>query len=60
MYFKGTRDSNYKREESAWGVVEFLKCTEDTRLPGYPECAPREEIDRFLERRRAIFKVISE
>ena len=37
-----------------------MKCTEETRLPGYPECASDDEIHDFLLRRRAFFKIITE
>ena len=60
IFFKGTRDSVYIGEDSAYGITEILKCTEESRLPGYPECATDPEISEFLQRRRAFFKIISE
>ena len=35
-------------EDSAYGVIEVLKCTEATRRPGYPTCATPGEIETFL------------
>jgi hypothetical protein len=60
IYLLGTRDSVYIGEDTTYGVTEILKCSEESRLPGYPECATDPEINEFLLRRKAFFKIISE
>ena len=40
IYLQGTRDSKIYKRDTAFFIYEFLKCTEETRLEGYPECAP--------------------
>lgn len=60
MYFQGTRDSVIKGEDSAYGIIQIMKCTEATRLPGYPECAGKPEMNEFLSNKRVVFKVINE
>ena len=60
IYLEGTRDSAYIGEDSTFGIAEILKCTEDSRMPGDPECAPDEEIIAFLGAKRGLYKIISE
>ena len=60
IYLEGTRDSAYIAEESIYGVAEILKCTEDSRMEGDPECATDPEIIEFLGAKRGLYKIISE
>ena len=60
IYFQGTRDSPLKKQDSAYVVIEFNKCNEETKFEGYPECAPKEEIEAYLETKKIAFKVINE
>lgn len=41
-------------------MVQIFMCSEETKLPGYPECATGPEIETFLLKKRVILKIISE
>ena len=44
LYFEGTRDSPLKEQDSAYVIYEFLKCSNETKKAGYPECASPTDI----------------
>jgi len=56
---QGTRDSPLLELDSAYIFYEFLKCTDATKLDGYPDCAPQEKIEEYLEKKKIGFKVIN-
>jgi hypothetical protein len=60
LYFEGTRDSPLNEQDSAYIIYEFFKCSEDTKLPGYPECATPPEIETYLDDKKIGFKIINQ
>lgn len=60
VYLEGNRDSVYNLKDSAYIVYEIHKCTEATRLDGYPPCAPSDEITTWLADKYATFKVLNQ
>jgi hypothetical protein len=40
LYLEGNRDSVYNIEDSSYIIVEIHKCSEATKFPGNPDCAP--------------------
>lgn len=59
VYFEGTRDSPLKNEDSAYLIFEFHKCSNATKMEGYPDCATPPEIETYLESKKIGFKVIN-
>ena len=41
-------------------MIQIFMCSDETKLPGYPQCASGPEIETFLEKKRVILKIISE
>lgn len=60
VYLQGNRDSVYNLKDSSYLIYEIHKCTNATRLPGYPECAPKEEMEKWLSTKYAAFKMINQ
>jgi hypothetical protein len=60
VYLEGNRDSVYNLEDSSYIIYEIHKCTEATKFPGNPDCAPISEIDAWIENKYAAFKMINQ
>lgn len=50
----------YNIEDSSYIIFEIHKCTEATKFPGNPDCAPVSEIDAWIENKYAAFKMINQ
>ena len=48
-----------RKEDSAFVIYEIHKCSEKTMGPGYPECAKPDEIEAWINSKKATFKLIS-
>lgn len=59
LYFQGTRDSPLLEQDSAYIVMEFFKCSNDTKLEGYPDCAAQPDIEAYLEEKKIGFKILN-
>ena len=49
VYLEGTRDAQFLKQEHAYIIYEILKCHEDIREDGDPECASIEETNNWLK-----------
>ena len=49
-----------KKQDSAYVIYEIHKCSNATKFKDYPECAPIEEIKKFIEKKFIAFKLINE
>lgn len=54
----GNLESPNNRKNSSYVVYEVLKCTEETRLPGYPKCKSDQEIEDWLETKYAMIRFL--
>lgn len=40
--------------------MEFFKCSNDTKLEGYPDCAAQPDIEAYLEEKKIGFKILNQ
>jgi hypothetical protein len=59
---QGTRDSQYLLQDHAYIIFEIWRCTNDPsrKLQGYPDCAPADQIQKWMQTKYATFKVINQ
>jgi hypothetical protein len=50
----------YNLKDSAYIVYEIYKCSEETRLPGYPACASEPEIKDWISDKFIAFKILNQ
>ena len=55
---QGTRDSRVERKDHSYLVYEFLKCHEQIRNEGDPECASLQEINEWLRTKSVHLRVL--
>lgn len=60
VYMQGNRDSVYNLKDSAYIIYEIHKCSNETKLPGYPDCKSDDEIEAWLENKYVMFKFINQ
>mmetsp|Transcript_41931 Transcript_41931/g.64189 ORF Transcript_41931/g.64189 Transcript_41931/m.64189 type:complete len:115 (-) Transcript_41931:730-1074(-) len=56
---QGTRDSQYASEDHKYFIFEVMRCSEETKVPGDPDCATPDAIDAWLDQKFLTFKVIN-
>ena len=58
VYLQGTRNNQFLLKDHAYVIFEILKCHEDTREEGDPECAEMEDINSWLRTKAVQFRMI--
>lgn len=66
FYLQGTRDSKVHKKEHSYLVYEFVKCTNEDKVDGDPDCAELETqngvvgINDWLENKKMRMRVLNE
>jgi len=49
LYLLGSKDNTYIGLDHSYIIVEVKNCDESTRNENDPECAPRDEINEWID-----------